>query len=332
MRRKRLCIGLICVVFVSAAALFLWTAETESKAHYTPEYAMQDLEPLLQKEALSEEDYAVLFRQTGLGKCGVDELLGEGRQSELLFLQKRFFAPVEYECCQANVFCRSERLIAGAEEHRGRGAEAEEQEHVGREAEAEEQEHAGREAEAEEQEHAGREAVSETQAAEVLPTVRDGDILVTFSGHFFGWRSGHAGVVVDAEEGVVLEAVAVGYDSEFCALKYWENYPCFVLLRLKDSTEEETAEIAAYAAEYLAGVPYRLLSFTQKTESAAEISGMISGTQCAHLVWAAYAHFGYDLDGDGGKIVTPADLCESDLLEVVQIYGMEPGEKKAVLR
>lgn len=33
--------------------------------------------------------------------------------------------------------------------------------------------------------------------------------------------------------------------------------------------------------------------------------------------------FGYDLDGDGGLWVTPCDLMQSPLLEVVEAYGME---------
>ena len=33
--------------------------------------------------------------------------------------------------------------------------------------------------------------------------------------------------------------------------------------------------------------------------------------------------FGYDLDSDGGRLVTSADLLHSDLLEVVQVYGMD---------
>lgn len=84
-------------------------------------------------------------------------------------------------------------------------------------------------------------------------------------------------------------------------------------LRLKDVPAQTRAEIADYARENLTGVPYRLSA------------GMwdAPGTQCAHLVWSAYSRFGYDLDSDGGRIVTPKDLYESPLLEIVQIYGME---------
>ena len=47
-------------------------------------------------------------------------------------------------------------------------------------------------------------------------------------------------------------------------------------------------------------------------------------THCAHLVWYAYRSYGYDLDGDGGRIVTPKDLSKSSLLEPVQVVGVSP--------
>ena len=49
-----------------------------------------------------------------------------------------------------------------------------------------------------------------------------------------------------------------------------------------------------------------------------------AGTQSAHMIWSCYRALGYDLDSDGGRLVTPRDLLDSPLLEVVQIYGIEP--------
>lgn len=276
-------------IFLVIAALFLWTETAEKKAHYTPEYERVDLRPFLEKTVLSEEDYTTILCQTGLTRVGVDELYEEGRQAELLYLQQKFFAPVEYECCQVNIFCRSERLM-------GEGQ---------------------------------WETVGQQASCSFLPTVRTGDILVTFSGHVFGWRSGHAGIVVDGDAGLTLEAINLGCNSELCDLKNWEDYPSVALLRLRNSTEKETEAIAAYAEEYLADIPYDLASFADRRGTAAEESAgeereALSGTQCAHLVWSAFYAFGYDLDSDGGFVVTPADLYESELLEVVQIYGIRP--------
>jgi len=260
-------IGLFSVM--SATAVLLWAESAEAKAHYTPDYAQIDLKPILEKdkEELTAADYAVISSQTGLSRAGAEELYAGGVQGQLLELQQRFFAPVEYECRRCFSVCRGEKLM-GQEE-----------------------------------------------CVNFLPAVQDGDILVTFSSHFLGWRSGHAGLVTDAGGGHTLEAIAVGYDSRICSLGHWSEYPCMALLRLKDATREERAEIAAYAAEELVDIPYDLTSLCVPDAG---------GTQCAHLVWLAYMHFGYDLDSDGGYIVTPLDLYRSDLLEVIQVYGLQP--------
>ena len=49
-------------------------------------------------------------------------------------------------------------------------------------------------------------------------------------------------------------------------------------------------------------------------------------TQCSHLVWYPYAQFGYDIDSDGSWLVTPKDITNSEYLEVVQVYGVDPEE------
>lgn len=151
-----------------------------------------------------------------------------------------------------------------------------------------------------------------------IPYVEKGDILVTFCSHFLGWRNGHAAIVIDEEAGLVLEAQVLGSPSMVTSLKRWERYPSFMVLRLKDVSKEERAAVAEYAQANLAGVPYRLTAGLWRNGSET-----ISGTQCAHLVWYAYEHFGYDLDSDGGFIVTPHDLSQSENLEIIQKYGVE---------
>ena len=75
MRRNRLFLIFFTLVTISLV-LLTWTGMAERDAHYTPEYDMVDLAPVLQKEKskLTDEDYEVLFRQTGLGRAGVDTL------------------------------------------------------------------------------------------------------------------------------------------------------------------------------------------------------------------------------------------------------------------
>ncbi len=261
-RIPRLLLGALSTLAALTAALALWTARAEAFAHYAPECGQENLLPLLRKENLTEADYVLVFRQTGLARPGVDQLYASGRQQELLGLQQRFFADAEVECSHSNLFTRSERLTNFR---------------------------------------------SLVYDVDFLPTVQDGDILITFNGHVFGWRSGHAAIVVDAEERLTLEAIMPG----------------FALLRLKGASAQERRQIAAYAREHLTGLPYSLTAFTESGGAGAGTMPL-SGTQCAHLVWYAYHQFGYDLDSNGGFVVTPDDLYHSSLLELVQIYGLPP--------
>lgn len=264
-----------------------WTKTAERDAHWKPDYEKEDIGVLLDKASLSEEEYMLLFYQTGLSKTAIDTLYMEGREKELLRLQELFFAEVEM-CCEFNtVISKAEYLVENGEAVRGQD----------------------------------------------IPVVEDGDILINFNCHVFGWRSGHAAIVTNAQEEQTLEARLLGMDSTHLNIDYWEAYPSFAVLRLKNASAEERHAIARYAEEHLAGVPYRLTAgigqvhgrteepvraCMEKTEEAPP------GTQCAHLVWYAYKQFGYDLDSDGGRIVTPRDIYDSKLLEIVQVYGLKP--------
>ena len=92
-----------------------------------------------------------------------------------------------------------------------------------------------------------------------------------------------------------------------------------LVLRLKNADPQLRSDIADTAKELLCEKPYRLLTgvFSPKYSDRENIAG----TQCAHLVWLAYAYYGYDIDSDRGLIVTPKDISESDLLETVQSFG-----------
>lgn len=168
-----------------------------------------------------------------------------------------------------------------------------------------------------------------------LVDVQDGDILITKNSRFLGWRNGHAGLVVDAEAGLVLEAIMLGLDTKLCSLEKWEGYPSFQVLRLKEDVDASWRRqaAAAYASEHLIDIPYQLLAgvrdrlfsaenvMADVAEQDAMVVTGLKGTQCAHLVWYAYKQVGIDLDSDGGLFVTPADIQGSPYLEVVQSYG-----------
>lgn len=155
-----------------------------------------------------------------------------------------------------------------------------------------------------------------------LAPLEPGDVIVTFSTHTFGWRHGHAGLVVDTEEGLTLEAVMMFSDSAQKYAWHWETYSNFMILRVKDADTETRQSVAEFALAHLDKIPYHLTSgiFGPK---APDPDGPLSA-QCAYLPWYAWQAFGYDLDSDGGKIVTVLDLAESPLVEIVQVYGIDP--------
>lgn len=153
-----------------------------------------------------------------------------------------------------------------------------------------------------------------------IVTLEDGDVLITKATHSIGWRHGHAAIVVDAENRITMEAAIWGENTSFQSVKKWESYPTLIQLRFKGS--EETRKAAAeYAMNYLDEVPYGLLTGLPVKKMKQD---NIEKTQCAHVVWYPYWTLGYDLDSDGGWLVTPKDLANSELFEVVQVYGANP--------
>ena len=153
----------------------------------------------------------------------------------------------------------------------------------------------------------------------MLVALEDGDILLTPCSHVFGWRNGHAALVVDAQAGVTLEAATVGQASALGSLDKWARTPAVAVYRLRGADAATRAAVARAAVRRLTGVPYAL---TVGLFSDKHPTGAVQGTQCAHLVWEAYAAFGYDLDANGGPIVTPGDLARSPLLELKQVCGL----------
>jgi len=149
-------------------------------------------------------------------------------------------------------------------------------------------------------------------SSHTLPALENGDILLTFSTHSFGWRHGHAGLVVDAERGLTLEAVLVGRPSAVISMEHWRYYSTLYVFRLKDADPEVRQAVAEFAMNTLNEIPYRLTSGLYGAPAEDAVTA-----QCSYLVWYAYAHFGYDLDSDGGRLVTVADLAASPLLEIV---------------
>jgi uncharacterized protein YycO len=156
-----------------------------------------------------------------------------------------------------------------------------------------------------------------------IATYKNGYVLITKATHSLGWRHGHAAIVTDAENNETLEAVILGSNSQLQNINKWRIYPSFIMLKLKDASQETLDKIAEFAKSNLYDVPYGLtVGLTERKNPEPK---NIRSTQCSHLVWYPFMQFGYDADSDGSWLVTPKDMANSDLFEIVQIYGVDPG-------
>ncbi|MGD9567339.1 MAG: hypothetical protein AB7V48_03285 [Sedimentibacter sp.] len=155
-----------------------------------------------------------------------------------------------------------------------------------------------------------------------LAPYENGYVLITKATHSLGWRHGHAAIIADAENKETLEAVILGSNTRLQNIDKWRVYPSFMMLKLKDTSQETLDKAAEFAKKYLSDIPYGLtVGLTDKKNPEPE---SIKSTQCSHLVWYPFKQLGYDVDSDGSWLVTPKDIANSDLFEVVQIYGVDP--------
>ena len=81
---------IICFLTVGQIGAFV-TAKT--LGFWRPDYAKVDITPLLYKTELTEEDYELLYRQTGITKIGIDDMRGDtGGFKRILEIQNCLFA------------------------------------------------------------------------------------------------------------------------------------------------------------------------------------------------------------------------------------------------
>lgn len=155
-----------------------------------------------------------------------------------------------------------------------------------------------------------------------MVNLKKGDILITFNTHTLNWRHGHCGIVLDGEEGIMLEHMSVGETSCRSLAEDWRSYPGFVVLRYPD--EEISKKAAEYAEKHLLNIRYSVFAGIIKKDKSNETIPKYS--HCSHIVWQAYKAAGVDIDANGGIVVTPKNLAMSDKLEIVQIYGINPAK------
>ena len=135
---------------------------------------------------------------------------------------------------------------------------------------------------------------------EIFP-VKAGYVVLMESSHSIGWRHGHAGLVVSND--FVLEAPIIGEPSREYPLSSWTYYPTFIMLRLKNTSDEELKNIAKDAERYLNGIVYNPFAgvFNKKQGKKPK------NVQCAYLVWYAFYNHNIDIDSDG-RLTLPCDV------------------------
>lgn len=156
-----------------------------------------------------------------------------------------------------------------------------------------------------------------------LAPFEEGYVLITKSTRTFGFRHGHSAIVVDKEQGLTLEAFSIGETSGTNDIHEWTMYDSFMMLKLKDASPSMLKEIAQYANTYQNNKTYQLFSGLINKFTPGD---QLRTTHCSQLVWQPFMAFGYDIDATGGLIVTPKDISNSPLFEIVQIYGFDPDE------
>ena len=162
---------------------------------------------------------------------------------------------------------------------------------------------------------------SETiEAHAPLGHLEDGDIIVSATTHVSGFRLGHAALIIDGKNERMAEAFGPGSKSEITSVHSFTNLADFMILRPKFD-KEFREQVAAYAKDNMIGADY---NFSIGILSKKYNEEKFTRTQCAHLVWYAYRHFGVDLDSNGGLVVTPPEIANSPYVEVVQIFGFDP--------
>lgn len=305
---KKICV--LQAVTLMLLLVILWVGACKAMTYAAPAKPRVDIREYLMQETGGNKDISaeqldldLIYEQTGLGRAGVETLINENRLYKMGYIQDYFYGTPVISESRLNVVRHLERVDGVYD----------------------------------------GEMQSDSQNADgktlLYPrfVVEDGDIIVTLSSYIGGWRYGHTGLVVNADEGLVLEAMTYGEPSLIENLGHWKEYPAWAILRPRNLTREQRAAVAEYAYDNLRGIDYSLLASTrtsevgkpgdpQALEKAADNGTLvndanISRTQCAHIAWYAYYLAGLDLDSDWTDYVTPADILRDDDLELVLEYG-----------
>ncbi len=101
--KRRRILAVVCGIFLFVAAVLgvleigvLYTGSTWE--HWYADYEKVEISPLLEKPVLSEEEYDLLYRQTGLTRLAIDDMREEADgRARILQIQEVFFKEQEIE-------------------------------------------------------------------------------------------------------------------------------------------------------------------------------------------------------------------------------------------
>lgn len=167
-----------------------------------------------------------------------------------------------------------------------------------------------------------------------------GDIIISSSTHFAGFKIGHAAIVTNGNLGKIYQSSQVGEENGYAyADTIFSERINFMVVRIKPeyfsengvddlSYRQNLDRVTDYIQTEFTKVPYNPTTgvFTKK-------DGM-SSTTCSHLLWYGFKHFddknggkfNLDLDSNGGLLVVPKDISKSPYVELVQTFGFDPNK------
>lgn len=296
--KKRIVALIVAGVFVlivgfTALGLFIGYRLCDAHAYvWIPSYRKlpeEELRELFFKELKTDEDYKILFDQTGLTQIGIERavLRGERGWQRVKEIQGSYFRPREVDSEEFAPFICTDHI--------------------------------------------------NDLSKEIY--LEKGDILITSSTHFSGFRIGHSGVIIDPySQTPVFQSNAVGVANGFDKVEFgFTDRINFMVLRIKPE---------AFGAESVLDEVY-LKCINDATDFIVNelkdgeyfpLTGVFSDknkckkTSCSHIIWYGFKHFddlnggarNIDLDPDGGLLVTPRNISDSPLVELVQTFGFDP--------